>query len=146
MEAQTPPGVIVVGTDGSEHAERALDWAAQEAELRGASVRIVTAWHVPAMVYAGGYAPMVVPSVDEAGRQSAEEVAAAAAEKLRGAGLAVEVSVCHAQAADALIEESEGAELLVVGSRGHGGFTGLLLGSVSQQCAHHAPCPTVIVR
>ena len=145
METNATRGVVVVGTDGSEHAERALEWAAAEAARRGASVRIVTAWHVPAMVYAGGYAPMVAPSVDEAGKQAAEEVAEAAAEKLRGSGLEVEVSVCHAQAADALIEEAEDADLLVVGSRGHGGFTGLLLGSVGQ-CAHHAPCPTVIVR
>jgi nucleotide-binding universal stress UspA family protein len=146
MEVRGTPGLIVVGTDGSEHAERALEWAAEEAALRGAFVRVVTAWHVPAMVYAGGYAPMVVPSVDEAGKQAAEEVAEAAADKLRGAGVDVDVRVCHAQAADALIEEAQGADLLVVGSRGHGGFTGLLLGSVGQQCAHHAPCPTVIVR
>ena len=72
--------------------------------------------------------------------------ARAAAERLRARGLEVEAKVCHAQAADALIEEAKHADLLVVGSRGHGGFAGLLLGSVSQQCAQHAPCPTVIVR
>ena len=146
MEEHAPRGLIVVGTDGSEHAQRALDWAAEEAALRGASVRVVTAWHVPAMVYAGGYAPMVAPSVDEAGKQAADEIVEAAAEKLRESGVEVETSVCHAQAADALIEEAESADLLVVGSRGHGGFTGLLLGSVGQQCAHHAACPVVIVR
>jgi nucleotide-binding universal stress UspA family protein len=73
-------------------------------------------------------------------------VAARAAESLRARGREVETRVCHAQAADALIDESKGADLLVVGSRGHGGFSGLLLGSVGQQCAHHASCPTVVVR
>jgi len=137
---------IVVGTDGSEHAERALRFAADEAGRRGATVKVVTAWHVPTAVYGAGYAPIVAPSVEEATRHAAEEVAGAAAEMLRARGLEVETSVRRAQAADALVEEADGADLLVVGSRGHGGFAGLLLGSVSQQCAHHAPCPTVIVR
>ena len=70
------------GTDGSEHAQRALDWPAAEAALRGASVRVVTAWHVPAMVCAGGYAPMVAPSVDEAGKQADDEIVEAPAAAL----------------------------------------------------------------
>jgi nucleotide-binding universal stress UspA family protein len=138
--------VVVVGTDGSEHAERALSVAAEEAERRGASIRIVTAWHVPSSVYGGGFVPMVNTSIEESTREAAERVARAAAEELRERGLEVETKVCHAQAADALVEESEGADVLIVGSRGHGGFSGLLLGSVSQQCAHHAHCPTMIVR
>jgi nucleotide-binding universal stress UspA family protein len=143
---ETRSQVVVVGADGSEHAERALSFAADEAERRGASIRVVTAWHVPSSIYGVGYAPMVAPSVEESTREAAERVARAAAERLRARGLEVEAEVCHAQAADALIEEAKHADLLVVGSRGHGGFAGLLLGSVSQQCAQHAPCPTVIVR
>jgi nucleotide-binding universal stress UspA family protein len=69
----------------------------------------------------------------------AEEVAEAAAEKARAAEVDVETSVQQGQAADVLIETAAGANLLVVGSRGHGGFAGLLLGSVSAQCAHHSP-------
>jgi nucleotide-binding universal stress UspA family protein len=61
-------------------------------------------------------------------------------------GAQIERVAVEGQAARVLVGAAEGAELLVVGSRGHGGFTGLLLGSVSQQCAHHAPCPVVILR
>jgi nucleotide-binding universal stress UspA family protein len=138
--------LIVVGYDGSECAQHALDWAEQEAKIRGAAVRLVMAWHVPAMVYAGGFPPMVTPSLDEQTRHASEQLAEGAAERLRSNGLEVEVRVCQAQAADALIEESAKADLLVVGSRGHGGFTGLLLGSASQQCAQHGRCPVVVVR
>jgi nucleotide-binding universal stress UspA family protein len=139
-------GLVVLGVDGSEGSERALGWAAEEAKLRSAKVRVVTAWHVPAMAYGAGFAPMVSPSLDESTRQAAETVAKAAAEELRGKGLQVDIKVCNDQAADALIEESRNADLLVVGSRGHGGFTGLLLGSVGQQCVHHATCPVVVIR
>jgi nucleotide-binding universal stress UspA family protein len=146
MSASEGTNVIVVGTDGSEPAERAVSFAADEAVRWGALVRVVTAWHIPATVYAGGFAPMVSPTVEESAQKGAERVAHDAAERLRARGLEVETRVCADQAADALIEESKDADLLVVGSRGHGGFAGLLLGSVGQQCAHHASCPTVIVR
>jgi nucleotide-binding universal stress UspA family protein len=140
-------GKIVVGVDGSEHSDRALTWAIEEAGLRRARIHIVTAWHIPAMIYGGpGFTPQISASVDETFREVAEEVSAAAAEKVRSNGIDGEARVVRAQAADALVEAAEGADLLVVGSRGHGGFTGLLLGSVSAQCAHHAPCSLVIVR
>jgi nucleotide-binding universal stress UspA family protein len=146
MSASEEARLIVVGTDGSESADRAVAFAADEARRWGASVRIVTAWHIPATVYSAAYAPMVSPTVEESAQNGAENVARTAAERLREQGLEVEAKVCHDQAADALIEAAKDADLLVVGSRGHGGFTGLLLGSVGQQCAHHASCPTVIVR
>ena len=103
---------IVVGIDGSAGSVRALEFALAEARLRGASVKAVEVWHVPAAVYSGG-------------------------------GLAPVVR--EGQPADVLCAEAGGAKLLVVGSRGLGGFRGLLLGSVGQQCAHHARCPVVIV-
>lgn len=145
---------IVVGVDGSDDADRALVWAIDEAKLRDARMRLVTAWHVPATVYgapgfflgAPGSVPAVSASADESFRTLAEDVAEAAAEKARAAGVDVETSVRQGQAADVLIEAAADANLLVVGSRGHGGFVGLLLGSVSSQCAHHARCPLVIVR
>jgi nucleotide-binding universal stress UspA family protein len=138
---------IVLGFDGSECAERALDWAIDEAKLRGTRLRVVTAWHVPALIYgAPGFVPVVAAPLDEAARDWANRVASGAAERARDQGIEAESIAPEGQAADALIDASERASLLVVGSRGHGGFAGLLLGSVGQQCAHHAACPLVILR
>jgi nucleotide-binding universal stress UspA family protein len=137
---------IVVGTDRSAHADRALAWALEEAKLRGAHLRIVSVWHVPAMVYgAPGFGSAAPVRMDETFRTVAEEAAAGAAERARAAGVDVDARVEQGQAADVLVEAAADADLLVVGSRGHGGFAGLLLGSVSAQCSHHAPCPLVIV-
>jgi nucleotide-binding universal stress UspA family protein len=137
---------IVVGFDGSEPSERALAWATEEAKLRGAVLEIVMAWEVAGVVYAYGYVPSLLPSLEEEARDAAEKILAETAEKARAAGVEVETEARRGQAADELVEAAEGADLLVIGSRGHGGFTGLLLGSVSAQCAHHARCPLVIVR
>jgi nucleotide-binding universal stress UspA family protein len=143
----TANGAIVVGVDGSEHGERALDWAIDEAKLRGGRLLLISAWHVPAMVYGGpGYGPQLDEPLDRTFEEVAEESVAAALERVRAAGLEAETSVRQGQAAEVLIEASGSADLLVVGSRGHGGFAGLLLGSVSAQCAHHAKCPVMIVR
>jgi nucleotide-binding universal stress UspA family protein len=145
MTTQEQP-LVVVGVDGSEHSARALEWAAEEAELRGARVQVVSAWHVPALVYSSGYAPMISPSTEESSEHAARAIADGAARELGDHGLEAELLVEHGNAAEALIDASAEADLLVVGSRGHGGFTGLLLGSVSAQCAQHAHCPVVIVR
>ena len=138
---------IVLGFDGSECAERALAWAIEEAKLRGARLRVITTWHLPALIYgAPGFVPTVAPPLDDAVRDWANGVASGAAERARSQGVKAESVAPEAQAADALVDASKRASLLVVGSRGHGGFVGLLLGSVGQQCAHHAACPLVIVR
>lgn len=138
--------MMVVGMDGSEHAERALAWAIDEAKLRGARIHVVSAWHVPATVYGGpGVVPTASVQIEETFRKAAENAAAAAVERVRDAGVDADGNVVEGQAADALIDAAAQADLLVVGSRGHGGFVGLLLGSVSGQCAHHARCPLVIV-
>ncbi len=137
--------VIVVGVDGSRGSEVALRFAAEEAALREATLRVVSAYNVPAPVYAGG----IVPPVDfiSGFRDTADEIVAAAASEAEQLwpGIAVETHVDEGQPADELVRQAGDAELLVVGSRGLGGFRSLLLGSVSQQCAHHAPCPVVIV-
>jgi nucleotide-binding universal stress UspA family protein len=146
-EQVTQNGWIVVGVDGSEHGERALDWAIEEAKLRSAQLRLVCAWHVPAVVYGGpGFAPQLDEPLDNTFEEVAQEVADDAAKRAREAGVEAETSVVQGQAAEALVEAGGNADLLVVGSRGHGGFTGLLLGSVSAQCAHHSLCALVIVR
>ena len=145
MMAEEKP-LIIVGVDGSDESARALDWAADEAKLRDARIRVVSAWHVPTLVYSSGYAPMVAPSADESTAHAVQEIAEGAAGDVESMGLEAEPVVIHGNAAEALIDASAEADLLVVGSRGHGGFAGLLLGSVSAQCAHHSHCPVVIVR
>jgi nucleotide-binding universal stress UspA family protein len=139
-------GAIVVGVDGSESGQQALRFALKQARVDGATVRAVNAWHVPAPVYGGvGFSPGVDP------RQVFEADARAILEKSLSEvaseveGVAVEHVVTEGRAASVLVEESKNADLLVVGSRGHGGFSGLLLGSVSQECAAHADCPILIV-
>jgi nucleotide-binding universal stress UspA family protein len=135
---------IVAGVDGSSCAQEALRFAVEEARLRGATLRVVTAWQVPAMAYSGGF---VAPFDRREFEQIAEAVGekALAAVRPQSAGLDVQRVAHEGQPAHVLLEEARDADLLVVGTRGHGGFAGLLLGSVSQQCAHHAPCPVVIV-
>lgn len=136
---------IVVGVDGSHGAVQALEFAIEEARVRGADVKAVAVWHVPPSVYGAGMVPVMVDPADfekigqEALDKSLEEAGAATT------GVKVTPLLRQGQAADVLVEEARGADLLVVGSRGLGGFKGLLLGSVSQQCAHHATCPVAIV-
>lgn len=136
---------IVVGVDGSAGAEEALRFAVREAELRGARLRAVTAWHVSTPAFAGDLPVDVDPSEFERNAvELLDDALAALGEEV--ANVEVERVTREGQPAQVLVEEAEDAELLVVGSRGHGGFVGLLVGSVSQQCVHHAPCPVAIVR
>ncbi len=138
---------IVVGVDGSPESHEALRWAVREARLRGATLRVVHAWLMP-VAFAGGAPGFALPvthtEFEQDGRRVLNEALAAAADEV--AGVELERQVVEGSAARCLVRAAEGADLLVVGSRGHGGFAGLLLGSVGQQCAHHAPCPVVIVR
>lgn len=142
------PNGIVVGVDGSEGASKALEWAIAEARLRTAPLRIVSAWHVPMGAYgAPGFAPAVSPPLRQSISEEAERVAEDAVRRAKDAGLEqVAHLVREGQAAGILTEAATDAALLIVGTRGHGGFADLLLGSVSSQCAHHASCPVVIVR
>lgn len=137
-------GVIVVGVDGSEGAAIALDFAIKEAALRGSKLRIVSAWEIPASVLAS-----VVAGKEfyEEFRENAIRVAkeAAALVEEREPGVEHEEIVVENQAAKALLEHSVDAELMVVGRRGHGSFTEMLLGSISRQVVVHAKCPLVIV-
>lgn len=134
---------IVVGIDPSKDALRALRWAIDEAEIRGAQLELVHAFPTPDLMAL----PAVVslPDPDEL-RRAAEEVLRDALEE---AGGARDVEVAHkvvaGNAASALCEAADGADLLVVGARGLGGFRGLLLGSVSHQVVAHSPCPVVVV-
>ncbi len=142
---------IVVGVDGSEPAERALEWAAGEARLRDADLEVVTAWEASRPLYGAGAADVaavarVEPGVRDAVAQHAQTVADHAARRAAARGARAVPHAVEGHVANTLVELSGGADLLVVGNRGHGGFGSLLLGSVSAQCAHHASCPVVIVR
>jgi nucleotide-binding universal stress UspA family protein len=128
---------LVVGIDGSEPSERALEWAVDQAARTGAHLELHAAFD-PGCSF-------VAPDEIEKELQARIEQGTAAVHE-RAPGVVVS-GVTHQQApAAALIDASRGAELLVVGSRGRGGFAGMLLGSVSLHCSLHAHCPVVIVR
>jgi nucleotide-binding universal stress UspA family protein len=140
------PG-IVVGIDQSSRAHDALDWAIREAAIRGDAVTVLSV--IPAMVSPMTGNALTVPNAENAlaqARQSAEEAVA----KVVGAigenqPASVTVKAFTGHPAQALVDASQEADLVVVGARGTGGFAELLLGSVSSQVAHHAACPVVIV-
>lgn len=135
-------GRIVVGVDGSDGSKAALRWAVGQAELSGAKVEAVAAWEYPATY---GWAPMY--SDDETLPELTKKQVSETVRDTLGAEAAdlVGVTVTEGQSAHVLLTSAAGADLLVVGRRGRGGFAGLLLGSVSQHCVHHASCPVVVV-
>jgi nucleotide-binding universal stress UspA family protein len=135
---------IVVGVDGSASSKAALAWAVKQADLTGAVVEAVMAWQFP--VAYGGYM-MPLPDADDWAKIAAEVVAKAVAEVTSPEErIKIRARVAEGNAAQVLLDASDGAELLVVGSRGHGGFTEALLGSVGQHCVQHANCPVVVIR
>lgn len=140
------PG-IVVGVDESHHAHQALEWAMREAGMRQAALTVLSV--IPAMASPWTGNPLSVPDADEAiqhAKQAVEEMAAKSASSITGPEPpSVAVKVFTGFPAQALVDASGDAELVVVGSRGAGGFATALLGSVSNQVAHHAACPVVIV-
>jgi len=131
------PRRVVVGVDGSEGSNVALERGTEEAERSGAVLEIHTAWGTGSSFVSRGEVTM---SLQRIGAEARERVATLAPE------VATRVVIHEGNPAAALIRASEGADLLVVGSRGLGGFKGLLLGSVSQQCTVHAKCPVLVVR
>ncbi len=137
----TPAGPVVVGVDGSDHSRHALRWAAFLAGQLETSLAAVAAWDYP-LTY--GYAALPTewdPAADM--RTMLDEAVAAVFGPQPPPGLTR--SVRRGGAAEVLLEASRRATMLVVGSRGHGGFAGLLLGSVSAHVAEHASCPVLIV-
>ncbi|MEJ5254970.1 MAG: universal stress protein [Acidimicrobiales bacterium] len=136
---------VVVGVDGSAGSRAALAFAAEEARLRGARLEVVVAWQYPVLTTMPAFG--VLPPVEEMAAEAREGLLQFLQDERLTDDPQLEVTpvVVQGPAAAALIEASKGADLLVVGSRGHGGFTGLLLGSVSQACVTHATCPVVVV-
>ncbi|GAA1383270.1 universal stress protein [Kitasatospora putterlickiae] len=146
-EQREETGRIVVGVDGSEPSKRALRWAARQAELTGGVVEAVIAWEYPTFHGARGWFPPASTDETELAGKARREAARAVAEAL-GPQPPVEVRIeaRYGSPAGALIEASRDAALLVVGSRGLGGFSGMLLGSVAQHCTRHAACPVLVYR
>jgi nucleotide-binding universal stress UspA family protein len=140
-------GGVVVGHDGSDHARDALVWAATLAERASWPLHVVRAWRIATAPQPASWEPGFVPPITDYEAAVQADLEADVAELLgaeRAAG--VTCHVVHAAPAQALIEAAEGADLLVVGARGRGGFAGLLLGSVSDQVTRHAPCAVTVVR
>lgn len=149
---------IVVGVDGSPESKQALRWALTEATLRQTTVRAVWVWQLPVQIVPTVAPILPMPMYEPADPVRDEQVQHATEQHLEAlvadvrrtmpeaAAVPVEEQAVGGHVAETLVEAAGEAELLVVGSRGRGGFAGLLLGSVSQACAHHARCPVVIVR
>lgn len=148
---------VIVGVDGSAGAKEALHWALAEGRLRKSPVRAIHAWtfgyaggNVEGYPYWGGalgsYTSLGVDLSDL--HRAAEDLLERALANVEDGieGIEVERQVVEGPAAEVLVGAAAPGDLLVVGSRGHGGFAGLLLGSVSEQCVHHAACPVVVVR
>jgi nucleotide-binding universal stress UspA family protein len=137
---------IVVGVDGSETSLRALRWAARQAGWTGGTLEVVTAWTFPEQPAPLGIVAHV-PWQEDLMAEARDELDRLVGEAVpEGERDHVHTKVVRGGAADVLLAEADEAELLVVGSRGRGAFEGLLLGSVSERCVHHARCPVVVVR
>ncbi len=135
----TTKGRVVVGVDGSDASIEAVQWAVRYAALVGADVEAVTSWAFPAS------SGVALDTIDW--EQNARDIQGAAlSQALPDGSDHIIATIVEDHPAAALIAAAGGAELLVVGSRGHGAFAGMLLGSVSQHVAAHAPCVVVVVR
>lgn len=147
MQSGSTQWRIVVGIDGSEGGQHALEWARDEAVLRGAAVDVVHVWAPLAPVTE--IAAMTLPQDEPRFEQAARDLVADAAKRVTVDPGGPASMVARAErgypASSALLDESATADLLVVGSRGRGGFAGLLLGSTSQQVVHHAKRPVAVV-
>ena len=134
---------ILVGIDGSDNSLRALRWALAEARMRGDAVELVHSWHFPYVADPTGMVPYPGTALEECGQAIVADALKAVATEAEG--IAISTRIEQGAGASPLIEASRGADLLVIGRRGHGGFLTLVMGSVAQQVAAHAHCPVVVV-
>lgn len=135
-------GRIVVGVDGSQNSLAALRRAVEEARLKGSTVHAVMAWHPP---YVGGPVPVPIDNqvIEDSHRAQLDRIVAGT--DARDLEQPIEAILVEGTASRALLDCAQGADQIVVGSRGHGGLMGLILGSVSTQVAGHAECPVTVV-
>jgi nucleotide-binding universal stress UspA family protein len=144
MNESTPVrGDVVVGVDGSKASTDALRWAVRYARMAGTTVRVVSAWYFPA-TYGWAPTPMIAEVDLEADARLAQKQVLEEVVATEGP-VTVQREIVQGPPALMLLREAADAELLVVGSRGHGAFAGMLLGSISEHCVHHATCPVVVV-
>ena len=132
---------IIVGVDGSPSSNAALEWAAQEAEIRGSTLELIHAWNYPNLGY-GGYVAVLEDFEKDASALLDEVVAFV---RKNYPKLQLVSSLIQGPTAQTILDRAKEADMVVVGSRGRGGFSGLLLGSVGQQLVHHCPAPVVII-
>ncbi|HUZ10289.1 MAG TPA: universal stress protein [Acidimicrobiales bacterium] len=141
-EARSAAPRIVVGIDGSAPSLGALRWAARQAELTGSTLEVLMTWDWP---MAFGWTPMISDYDPEGAVREVLEGAVAETERDHP-GIGISTRVVRGHPAQWLVEASKGADLLVVGSRGHGEFVGMLLGSVSEHCVSNGHCPVLVYR
>lgn len=136
---------IVAGVDGSPSSREALHWAVRQAGLTGGAVDAVIAWHYPVPVAPFGLPPVMTNDVvfEEIAAKTLADVVSNVPD---ATNVSIRQFVCRGNTVQVLLDAAAGADLLVVGCRGLGGFPGMLMGSVSQNCIHHAPCPVVVIR
>lgn len=133
--------LVAVGVDGSPESISALRWAIGEARLRHGRVRMITSWSYPPRTN-----DIDGEFIDDRSERGAERIQAIALDAVPSDGVEVSGHLVQGPPASVLLDAAQGVNLLVVGSRGLGGFSGLLLGSVSNQVVHHAACPVLVIR
>jgi nucleotide-binding universal stress UspA family protein len=142
-------GRIVVGVDGVSGSGAALDWAVSEAQLRGVPIHVVMTWQESQIYGADGIGTLGMNPLKDTTRElspaTSREVAQLAENASRGHDVMMTSEAVEGHPAEALLLAAEDAAMLVVGSRGHGGLAGVLLGSVGQHVVPHARCPVVVV-
>lgn len=139
-------GVVVVGVDGSDNSVEALRWAGDHAKRTGAKLRVVHVWEFPYVETAPLALGATLPPYADMESEAREKLQGVIERATLPPDVPVEPVVLEGSASRVLIDEAEGAELLVVGARGRGGFVGLLTGSVATQVVNHARVPVVVIR
>jgi nucleotide-binding universal stress UspA family protein len=138
---------IVVGIDGSPSSRAALRWAVRQVTFTGGTVDAIITWQIPALIQSSGWAPLYAAESGDYEEAAKKTVEAVISEEVQSADIhLVRSRVVQGHPAQVLLDAAAGADLLVVGSRGHGAFAEALLGSVGQYCVHHAHCPVLIMR
>ena len=139
-------GGVVIGHDGSTCAQEALRWAARLAKRADLDLHVVRGWSMTTAPRPSSWEPGFVPPLTDWEKAVHDELNSHIAAAGLDPAVRVHSHVVHRAPVRALLSAAEGADLLVVGARGEGGFSGLLLGSVSDQLVHHAPCPVTVIR